>query len=154
MMRPRSDERAGTVRIVIRHGAVFLAAGAILAAATGIASAAREVAPPSGTAAGLRAASAAYHRARVTGPLAGSVRVAADGPVRWAVATFSVPGPGLAGQPELLRARPGEGWRDLGAVGPKLCGAPPDVLRAWGLQRRARGCVSPLGGRTPPPLSD
>ena len=136
---------------------MLLAAGAILAvaaAAQGAAPAREQPVAPEVRSA-LRAASARYHTsARVAGPLAGSVRLAANGPVQWAIATFSVPGIGLSGQPELLRRRPGERWLDLGEIGPKLCGAPGPVLRAWGLQRRARGCVSPLGGRRPPPLSD
>jgi len=143
--------------MVIRQGAVLLAAGAILtvvAAAQGAAPA-RELPVAPEVRSELRAASARYHEsARVAGPLAGSVRLAANGPVLWAIATFSVPGVGLAGQPELLRRRSGERWLDLGVVGPKLCGTPSAVLRAWGLQKRANGCVSPLGGRTPPPLSD
>jgi hypothetical protein len=157
MIRPRSGKRAGAVGIVIRQGAVLLAAGAILtvAAAAQGAAAAREQPVAPQVRAELRAASARYHEStRVAGPLAGSVRLAANGPVQWAIATFSVPGIGLVGQPELLRRRPGERWLDLGEVGPKLCGTPPAVLRAWNLQKRSRGCVSPLGGRTPPPLSD
>jgi hypothetical protein len=142
----------------IRHLIAVLCVAAILtplAYAATAAPPAREIEPSTADRTALRAASGRYHQStRVAGPLAGSVRLARRGTVQWAIATFSVPGIGLAGQPELLRRRAGEPWLDLGVVGPKLCGTPAAVLRAWELQKRARGCVSPLGGRTPPPLSD
>ncbi len=139
--------------------AAMLAVGAILTApgllAAASAPVAREIGVSSAMRGDLHAAAVRYHATpKVTGPLAGSVRAARYGPVQWAIATFTVPGPGLAGQPELLRRRGDGAWVDLGAVGPKLCGTPAAVLRAWDLQKRSRGCVSPLGGRTPPPLSD
>ena len=113
---------------VLAVGTILTAPG-LLAAAS--APAAREIGVSSAMRGDLRAAAVRYHAtSKVTGPLAGSVRAARYGPVQWAIATFTVPGPGLAGQPELLRRRAG---RRLGR---------PRLRRAQALRhpgRRAQG---------------
>jgi hypothetical protein len=131
------------------------AAGAGAAGPAPKAAGPRELAPTAAVTAQLRAAAVRYHRARgVRGPLLGSVRLARVGGSDWAIATFSVPRIGLAGQPELLRRTPAGPWRVLGTVGPRLCGVPKPVLRVWDLERRTAGCTSPLGGREPPPVAE
>lgn len=122
------------------------------AASVATSAAPREVAATPGVLRDLRAAAVRYHgTAKVTGPLEGSVRVASAGGSLWAIATFRVPKRGLAGQPDLLRRPAGSPWSVVAAVGPHLCGVPRVVLRAWGLEARARGCASPPGGLPPPP---
>jgi hypothetical protein len=142
-----------------RSGLTLCGAALVLVAgATGVSApsgGAREIAVTPALAKELRAAAIRYHRSRgVRGPLRDSARAAEVGGARWAIATFSVPGRGLTGQPELLKRVAAGPWFVVAVVGPALCGVPRPVLEVWRLERRAKDCASPPGGRPPPEVGD
>ena len=81
-------------------------------------------------------------RGRVRGPLAGSprrptsqVKWSRFGSNEWAIATFSRPGRGTRGQPEMFRRRVRRAWSDLGASNGCLARVPAAVRAVWRVSR-------------------
>ena len=82
-------------------------------------------------------------RAKVKGPLPGTLYYARHRGREWAIAAFSRPLTGTTDQPELFVRPVGGRWIDRGdtAGGLDVCApsVPAPVLRVWGLFRRCDG---------------
>lgn len=81
-------------------------------------------------------------RRGVRGPLNGNrrrprtqVKWAVFGTGQWAIATFSRPGRGVRGQPQILRRQSRRAWRDIGASDGCLAKVPVKVRAVWKVSR-------------------
>ncbi|MGI9539616.1 MAG: c-type cytochrome [Miltoncostaeaceae bacterium] len=81
-------------------------------------------------------------RRGVRGPLTGNrgrprtqVKWAVFGTGQWAIGTFSRPGRGTRGQPQIFRRQRGRAWRDIGASNGCLSRVPAKVRAAWRVSR-------------------